>query len=110
MMENVRIDQTHVTESDRRRLATWNSTQQTYPHDCCVHQLVAAQVAASPDAVAVTSNDEAVSYAELNRRANQLAHQLQALDVGPNVRVGCCLERSVDMVVALLGVLKAGGA
>ncbi len=86
------------------------ATQQDYPRDTCVPQIVAAQAATTPDAVALVANDQVLSYRELNCRANQLAHYLQTLGVGPNVLVGCCVERSLDMVVALLGILKAGGA
>ena len=91
-------------------LAEWNSTQQDYPQDACVPQLVAAQAAITPDAIAVVAGKQVLSYGELNQRANQLAHYLQILDVGPNVLVGLCMERSLDMVVGLLGILKAGGA
>src|SRR5205085_8700705 len=70
----------------------------------------AKQAAATPDAGALVSGDQVLSYGELNRRANQLAHYLRALGVGPNVLVGLCVERSLDMVVGLLGILKAGGA
>jgi amino acid adenylation domain-containing protein len=76
----------------------------------CVHALFEAQAARTPDAVAVAWEDERVSYAELNARANRLAHRLRALGVGPDARVGVCLERTPEMVAALLGVLKAGGA
>jgi amino acid adenylation domain-containing protein len=86
------------------------ATQQDNPRDTCVPQLVAAQAATTPDAVALVANDQVLSYRELNCRANQLAHYLRTLGVGPNVLVGCCVERSLDMVVALLGILKAGGA
>jgi len=91
-------------------VASMIATQQDYPQDTCVPQLVAAQAATTPDAVALIANDQVLSYRELNCRANQLAQYLQTLGVGPNVLVGCCVERSLDMVVALLGILKAGGA
>jgi amino acid adenylation domain-containing protein len=91
-------------------LVEWNDTQQSYPREQCIHQLFEEQVERTPDAVAVLSEGEEVSYSELNRRANQLAHHLRSLGVGPEVLVGVCLERSVEMVVAVLGVLKAGGA
>ena len=73
-------------------------------------ELFAAQAELHADAVALVCGDEQVSYAELNERANQLAHHLRALGVGPEVRVGLCVERSVEMVVGVLGILKAGGA
>ncbi len=99
-----------LSEIERQQLVTWNATQQDYPRDLCVPQLVAKQAAATPDAVALVAGDQILSYRELNRRANQLAHYLQALGVGANVLVGLCIERSPDMVVGLLGILKAGGA
>src|SRR5215212_191512 len=80
------------------------------PEDVCIHELFASQVARTPDAVAVVFDEAQVSYHELNRRANQLAHYLRRLGVGPEVQVGILLERSLEMIVALLGILKAGGA
>ncbi|HEY0169688.1 MAG TPA: amino acid adenylation domain-containing protein, partial [Pyrinomonadaceae bacterium] len=99
-------------ERERKRLLyDWNSTAADYPRDKCLHELFAEQAARTPEAAAVVeAGGEVVTYAELNRRANQLAHHLSALGVGPEQRVGVLLERSVEMVVALLGVLKAGGA
>src|SRR5205814_7956434 len=76
----------------------------------CLHELVAAQAERRPDALAVVCEAERISYGELDRRANQLAHELQALGVEPGELVGICLERGVDLAVALLGVLKAGAA
>src|SRR6266581_9135916 len=93
-----------------QQLATWNATEQEYPTDVCVQQLIARQATATPDAVALVANGQALSYHELNQRANQLAHYLQTLGVGPNVLVGLCVERSLDMVVGMLSILKAGGA
>ncbi len=104
------IDMPHPSEIEWQQLVAWNATQQDYPRDLCVPQLVAKQAATAPDAVALVAGDQVLSYRELNRRANQLAHYLQALGVGPNVLVGLCVERSLDMVVGLLGILKAGGA
>jgi amino acid adenylation domain-containing protein len=94
----------------QRLLAEWNTTRTDYGCDQCLHQVFEAQVARTPDAVAVVYADEQLTYHELNRRANQVAHHLQALGVGPEVLVGLCMERSVEMVVGLLGILKAGGA
>ena len=81
-----------------------------YPEDRCVHELFAEQAERTPERIALICEEQQVSYGELNRRANQLGHYLQGLGVGPEVVVGLCLERSVEMVVGLLGVLKAGGA
>ncbi|HEU5369308.1 MAG TPA: amino acid adenylation domain-containing protein [Ktedonobacterales bacterium] len=76
----------------------------------CIHQLIARQAATTPGAVALAAGDDILSYFELNQRANQLAHTLQALGVGPDTLVALCLERSPELVIALLGILKAGGA
>lgn len=78
--------------------------------DQCVHQLFEEQVERVPDAVAVVYENVQLTYRELNRRANQLAHYLQKMGVGPEMLVGMCLERSPEMIVGLLGILKAGGA
>ena len=86
-------------------LVEWNRTQKAYPRSQCIHQLFEAQVVKSADAVAVVFADESLTYQELNSRANQLAHHLQVLGVGPEVRVGIYLERSPQMIVSLLGIL-----
>nr|VFJ72082.1 MAG: amino acid adenylation domain-containing protein [Candidatus Kentron sp. FW] len=99
-----------LTEAERRRILAWNDTQAPYPQDKCVHELFEAQVARTPDAVAILFEDEEVSYFELNARANRFAHRLRALGVGPEVLVGLFVERSVEMIVGLLAILKAGGA
>jgi amino acid adenylation domain-containing protein len=91
-------------------LREWNHTQAQYPARSCVHELFEAQTQRTPDAIATVFADVRLTYKELNRRANQLAHHLRALGVGPDARVAICLERSCEMIVALLGVLKAGGA
>ncbi|PWK15686.1 amino acid adenylation domain-containing protein [Tumebacillus permanentifrigoris] len=91
-------------------LVTWNQTATDYPSDVSIQELFEAQVQQTPDAVALVFADEAVTYRELNRRSNQLAHHLRTLGVGPEVLVGLCVERSVEMVVGMLGILKAGGA
>jgi amino acid adenylation domain-containing protein len=98
-------------ESERCRvLDEWNQTAREYPRGLCAHQLFEAQARRTPDAVAVVFGDERLTYAELEGRANQLARRLRALGVGADSLVGLCVERSAEMVVALLGVLKAGGA
>jgi len=100
-----------LSDPERHKiLVDWNDTQADYPKDKCIHQLFEAQVEQTPDAVAVVFEDEQLTYKELNQRANQLAHHLGNLGVGPEVLVGICVERSLDMVVGLLGILKAGGA
>jgi amino acid adenylation domain-containing protein len=100
-----------LTEAERQQLlGEWNDTQADYPQDLCIHQLFEAQVEQTPDAVAVVFEEQQLTYRELNNRANQLAHHLQQLGVKAEVLVGMCVERSLKMVVGLLGVLKAGGA
>ncbi len=91
-------------------LEEWNATETEYPSHQSVHQLFEEQVRKSPDAVAVVCGDESLSYAELNEQANRLAHYLIGLGVKPDDRVGICVERSLGMVVGLLGILKSGGA
>ena len=100
-----------LTESERQQLLVeFNDTTAEFPQDVCLHQLIEQQVARTPEQVAVVFEEEKVSYRELNERANQLAHHLRSLGVKAESPVGILLERSVEMVVALLGVLKAGGA
>ena len=100
-----------LTEAERQQLLMeWNDTQADYPRGQCIHELFEAQVEHTPDAVAVVFEGKQLSYRELNRRANLLAHHLQKLGVGPEGRVGIMVERSLEMVVGLLGILKAGGA
>ncbi|MBV4456047.1 non-ribosomal peptide synthetase [Pseudomonas azadiae] len=94
----------------QQQLHDWNATARDYPLQLCVHQLIEAQAARTPDAAALVFAEQRLSYAELNRRANRLAHRLIEAGVGPDVLVGLAVERSIDMVVGLLAVLKAGGA
>ena len=99
--------------SDQEReqiLMEWNQTVRSYPRERCIHELFAEQAERTPERIALIDEREVVSYGDLNRRANRLGHYLQRLGVGPEVVVGLCLERSVEMVVGVLGVLKAGGA
>jgi amino acid adenylation domain-containing protein len=99
--------------SDRERhqlLVEFNNTKTNYPKNKCIHQLFEEQVKRTPNNIAVVYENEQLTYAELNQKANQLAHYLQQLGVGPEVLVGICVERSLLMVVGLLGILKAGGA
>jgi amino acid adenylation domain-containing protein len=96
-------------EERRTILYEWNDTAHPIPA-ATLPELLAAQAARTPEAVAVVFEDITLTYAELDRRSNQLAHHLRALGVGPEVVVGLCLERSLEMVVGLIGILKAGGA
>jgi 4-hydroxyphenylacetate 3-monooxygenase len=97
--------------AERHQLsAELNDTQTDYPADRCLHHLFEEQVERFPDNIAAVFGDEQLTYRELNQRANHLAHHLQTLGVGPEVLVGVCVERSLEMVVGLLGILKAGGA
>ena len=97
-------------------LVQWNATESDYPQDLCVHQLFEQQVQRTPDAVALVFQDETLSYTELNRRANQLAHHLhhlshaRVLSSASEILVGICMQRSIEMIVGLLAVLKVGGA
>ncbi|HEU0301538.1 MAG TPA: amino acid adenylation domain-containing protein, partial [Longimicrobium sp.] len=97
-------------EAERRRVVQeWNATDAAYPRDPCLHDLVQAQAARTPGAVAVVFEGRSLTYGELNARANRLAHHLRGLGVGPDARVALCAERGLEMVVGLLAVLKAGG-
>jgi amino acid adenylation domain-containing protein len=100
-----------LTASERQQLLIdWNQTQADYPRSLGIHQLFAAQSAQSPDAIAVECAGKTLTYRQLDQQANQLAHTLLTLGVKPEVRVGICVERSIAMVIGLLGILKAGGA
>ena len=100
-----------LTPAERHQLLVeWNDTRKDYPQDTCIHELFEAQVERTPEAVAVVCEDQQLTYRQLNSRANQLAHYLRQRGVGPEALVGLCVERSLDMVVGLLGILKAGGA
>jgi len=100
-----------MTQSERKQLLQdWNQTASEMPPGRLVHQMFEAQAAKNPDAPALDSEDARLTYAELDQRANQLAHFIRKLGVAHEVKVGVCLERGPEMIVALLGVLKAGGA
>ncbi|HEY9767126.1 MAG TPA: amino acid adenylation domain-containing protein [Coleofasciculaceae cyanobacterium] len=100
-----------LTASERNKLLVeWNDTKRDYQLDVCLHQLFETQVAKTPDAVAVVFDDQNLTYSELNHKADRLANYLQQLGVGKDVLVGICLDRSLEMVIGLLGILKAGGA
>jgi amino acid adenylation domain-containing protein len=91
-------------------MAEWNATHKDYPRDKCVHELFEEWARKTPQATALVFGDQQLTYRELDEKSNQLARYLQKLGVGPNVLVGICMDRSIDMVVSLLGTLKAGGA
>ncbi|WP_072620080.1 non-ribosomal peptide synthetase [Spirulina major] len=100
-----------LTPQEREQiLTTWNQTAADYPRDRCIHQLFEAQVQQTPDAIAVVFEARSLTYGELNQRANQLAHYLQQLGVQPDTLIGIYIERSLEMMVGLLGILKAGAA
>ncbi|HET7232330.1 MAG TPA: amino acid adenylation domain-containing protein, partial [Longimicrobium sp.] len=94
----------------RMLLEEWNQTDEAYPAGRCIHQLVEAQVARTPDAEALIFDRQSLTYRELNERANRIAHHLLRLGVRPDSRVGICLRRGPELIAAMLGVLKAGAA
>ena len=98
-----------MTLEEREQLEEWNQTESEYERDQCVHQLVELQAAHRPDALAVVYGEKQISYEELNHRTNRLAHYLRRHGVGVETRVGVLMDRSADWIVALLGILKAGG-
>ncbi|HEY9858880.1 MAG TPA: amino acid adenylation domain-containing protein, partial [Candidatus Obscuribacterales bacterium] len=105
------------TAEQHQLLVDWNQTQVEYDKDVCIHHLFAAQSEKTPDAIAVSAPsgnvavaDQQLTYQELDQRANQLAHYLQQVGVGPETLVGICVDRSLDILIAILGVWKAGGA
>ncbi|HEX2270758.1 MAG TPA: amino acid adenylation domain-containing protein [Pyrinomonadaceae bacterium] len=99
-----------LTTSERQQLENWNRTKPAYPQDKCVHELFAEQVERTPEAIAVEFEGETLTYRELNGRANQLARHLNQLGADSETIVGVCMERSLEMVVALYGTLKSGAA
>ena len=99
-----------VSQKQFQQLQQWNNTARQYPTGLCLHQLFEAQAARSPQAPALITETETISYQVLNARANQLARQLQSLGVGPEGRVGICLDRSANLIIAILATLKAGSA
>ncbi len=97
-------------DEQQTMLRDWNDTVRDYPRDRCVHQLFAQRAAQTPDAVALVFENQSLTYGALNARANRVAHQLRDMGIGPDKLVGVAVERSIDLMVAVLGVLKAGGA
>ncbi|MDI1453325.1 condensation domain-containing protein, partial [Streptomyces sp. ATE26] len=100
-----------LTEGERREiLVDWNGVAGPYPETATIHRLIEERVAAGPEAVAVTHGERRWTYAEINARANQLAHHLRGTGIGPDTLVAVCLDRSPDLIAAVLGILKAGAA
>ena len=99
-----------LTEQERQQLVKWNDTSYDYAQDARLHQLFEQQVERTPQAEALVFENQRLSYDQLNKQANKLAHHLRDLGVGPETRVGVMMERSIEMVVSLLAILKAGGA
>lgn len=100
-----------LSEAERQQvIEEWNKTKTDYPREKCIHELFEEQAARSPNAVAVVFGKQSITYEQLNHRANRLAHYLKKYSVGPDVLVGICIERSVEMIVGMLAILKAGGA
>ena len=100
-----------LSGAERRQIIEeWNQTGMPYPQDRCIHELFEHRAETTPEAVALICDDRLLTYAELNSRANQLAHYLRGLAGGPETLVGICMERGLEMVIGLLGILKAGGA
>jgi amino acid adenylation domain-containing protein len=104
-------DFTLLSESERRQLLVeWNDSKWDYPRDQCLHELFEAQAAKIPGQAGIVFQDRFLSYRELNEKANQLAHYLRKRNVGPEVLVGICMERSLELIIGIFGILKAGGA
>ena len=100
-----------MTAKERQQLLVeWNDTKREYPHLKCIHELFEVQVMQNPDALAIEFAGQQLTYRELNAQANQTAHYLQKLGIKPNELIGICVERSLKMIVGILGILKAGGA
>ena len=95
---------------EHQLLVEWNDTKAEYPEDKTIHQLFEEQAARTPDNIAVVYEDQELTYQQLNEKSNQLAHYLKTLGVGPDTLVAIAVERSLEMIIGLLGILKAGGA
>jgi amino acid adenylation domain-containing protein len=109
---DARLDELSILSDQERQhlLVDWNDSRRSYPTDRCLHELFEAQACRTPENIALSGGGVELTYRELDAKANQLAHCLRKQGVGPDVRVGICLERSTNLLVAILGVLKAGGA
>ena len=101
---------TQLSDAEQQMLRSWNQTAVEYPTHLCLHDLFEAQAEQTPTAIAVVFDRQTLTYGELNQRANQLAYHLQGLGVQPEIPVGICIQRSLEMIVGLLAILKAGGA
>ena len=99
-----------LTSAEKQLFQLWNNTQKEFPQDQSIQQLFEAQVEKTPEAIAAVWQDQSLTYRELNARSNRLAHYLQARGVEPDMLVGICVDRSLEMIIGLLGILKAGGA
>ena len=114
IISNSKVDISDIeilTSAEKQQLLVeWNDTKVDYPREQCIHQLFEEQVEKTPDNVAVVFEEEKLTYRQLNEKANQLGHYLQKKGVKPESLVGICIDRSLDMIVGLLGILKAGGA
>ncbi|MBW4538427.1 MAG: amino acid adenylation domain-containing protein [Myxacorys chilensis ATA2-1-KO14] len=117
LLENIVANPNHhlsdlpiLTSAEQHQQLQWNATEAEYPKDWCIHDWFETQVNQTPDAVAVVFADQQLTYRELSDRSNQLAHSLQQMGVVPDQLVGICVERSLNMLIAVLAVLKAGGA
>jgi non-ribosomal peptide synthetase component F len=106
--EQFRSEDALLTEEELRQLVEWNTTESVFPRDSCVHDLVAAQAERTPNATAVSDSQGSLSYATLSDRSGRLARHLRLLGVGPDLLVGVCLRRSIDMVVAQGAARRAG--
>jgi amino acid adenylation domain-containing protein len=104
------VEQPQLTDTEQHLLLAWNGTETPFPRERCIHELIQEQAKQWPDAIAAIYGDQQLTYGNLNRQANQLAHYLQTLGVGVDVPVGIAVERSLDMLIGLLAILKAGGA
>lgn len=101
---------TILTEQEQQQFREWNNTSQVLPEKQCIHQLFEEQVERTPEAIALVFENQQLTYQQLNQRANQLAHYLRKLGVKPETLVGICVERSLEMIIGILGIIKAGGA
>ena len=112
MTQNKPVKQADSLDTNERQtiLYTWNNTDTEFPKDLCIHELFEIQVLKTPNAIAIVQGDQTITYADLNKRANQVARHLRQLGVITNASVGICMERNIYMLIGVLAILKAGGA